>query len=180
VVVGGGNSAGQAALYLAKAGCEVSLVVRGADVAASMSSYLSDRIEAHPQITLRSRTVVTELVGDGSLHAVGLQHLDEGAAVVDAAGLFSFIGAEPATSWLEGAVATDDRGFIRTDRDLAEPDLGARWQVAGRDPLPYETSRVGLFAVGDVRHGSMKRVAAAVGEGSAAIRSVHDHLAFSH
>ncbi|MBI5087718.1 MAG: FAD-dependent oxidoreductase, partial [Actinobacteria bacterium] len=126
------------------------------------------------------RTVVSELQGEQSLEGVGLQHLDDGSTDVRAAGLFSFIGAEPATPWLNGAVATDDRGFIRTDRDLDESELGPEWQIAGRDPLPYETSKVGLFAVGDVRHGSMKRVAAAVGEGSAAIRSVHDHLAFSH
>jgi thioredoxin reductase (NADPH) len=180
VVVGGGNSAGQAALYLAKAGCSVDLVIRGADVSASMSSYLSDRIDAHPHITLRARTVVDSLQGEVALEAVGLRHLDEGVTDVRAAGLFSFIGAEPATSWLGDSVATDDRGFVRTDRDLDGGDLGPSWQAAGRTPLPYETSRVGLFAVGDVRHGSMKRVAAAVGEGSAAIRSVHDHLAFSH
>jgi thioredoxin reductase (NADPH) len=180
VVVGGGNSAGQAALYLAKAGCDVTLVIRGLDLSSSMSSYLSDRINAHPQITLRSHTTVGALLGDASLEGVRLHHPEEGSTHLPAIGLFSFIGAEPATAWLTGDVATDDRGFIRTDRDLDEADLGPAWHVAGRGPLPYETSRVGLFAVGDVRHGSMKRVAAAVGEGSAVIRSVHDHLAFSH
>jgi thioredoxin reductase (NADPH) len=99
---------------------------------------------------------------------------------LSASALFSFIGAEPGTSWLKGEVATDNRGFIRTDRDLAPADLGSSWQTLGREPLPYESSRIGLFAVGDVRSGSMKRVASAVGEGSAAVRSVHDHLAFSH
>ena len=84
------------------------------------------------------------------------------------------------TDWLTGELATDGRGFIRTDRDLEPADLGASWATLGRDPLPYESSRIGLFAVGDVRSGSMKRVASAVGEGSAAVRSVHDHLAFSH
>jgi thioredoxin reductase (NADPH) len=179
VVVGGGNSAGQAALYLAKAGCTVTLVIRSGDLSASMSSYLSDRIDAHAHITLRSRTVVSALHGDSSLDGVSL-HGEEGQTHVAATGLFSFIGADPATGWMADDVATDDRGFVLTDRDLAEAQLGPAWQIAGRDPLPYETSRPGLFAVGDVRHGSMKRVAAAVGEGSAAVRSVHDHLAFDH
>jgi len=94
--------------------------------------------------------------------------------------LFSFIGAQPKTSWLADGVVRDDAGFIRTDRDLDLDLLGPEWQIAGRRPLPFESSRIGLFAVGDVRAGSMKRVAAAVGEGSAAVHSVHDHLAFSH
>jgi thioredoxin reductase (NADPH) len=95
-----------------------------------------------------------------------------------AAGLFSFIGYEPATEWIREWVRTDNKGFIRTDRDLAPDDLGEGWIPLGRTPLPYESSRPGLFAVGDVRSGSLKRVAAAVGEGTAAVRSVHDHLAF--
>ncbi|MCU1359169.1 MAG: Thioredoxin-disulfide reductase [Ilumatobacteraceae bacterium] len=180
VVVGGGNSAGQAALYLAKAGCHVTLVIRRDDLSSSMSSYLSDRIDAHPHIALRARSVISALLGDHSLEAVGIEHIDQGPTQVPAAGLFSFIGAEPATEWLADDVATDDRGFVRTDRDIDESDLGPAWRIAGRSPLPYETSRMGLFAVGDVRRGSMKRVAAAVGEGSAAVRSVHDHLAFNH
>jgi thioredoxin reductase len=92
------------------------------------------------------------------------------------------VGSAPQhdADWLAGQVAIDDRGFIRTDRDLDPTALGEAWAVLGRDPLPYESSRIGLFAVGDVRSGSLKRVAAAVGEGSAAVRSVHDHLAFNH
>jgi thioredoxin reductase (NADPH) len=90
--------------------------------------------------------------------------------------LFCFIGAEPATDWLHGIVALDSRGFVVTDRDIPEPDTGTSL-FAGRDPLPFETSTMGVFAAGDVRHGSLKRVAAAVGEGSSAVRSVHDHLA---
>ncbi len=126
VVVGGGNSAGQAALHLAKAGCHVTLVVRGHDLTESMSSYLSDRIAAHPRVTLRSRTVVAELHGNRSLSGITLRHPDHGTSEVPATGLFSFIGAEPGTVWLNGEVATDDRGFIRTDRDLAPSDLGRR------------------------------------------------------
>jgi thioredoxin reductase (NADPH) len=180
VVVGGGNSAGQAALHLARAGCDVTLVVRADDLSRSMSSYLSDRIVSHPHIALRSRTVVAALRGDRALDGVTLRHVDTGLHDVPAVGLFSFIGAEPGTGWLDGKLATDARGFIRTDRDLSPSDLGSEWATLGRDPLPYESNRVGLFAVGDVRAGSMKRVASAVGEGSAAVRSVHDHLAFSH
>jgi thioredoxin reductase (NADPH) len=92
--------------------------------------------------------------------------------------LFCFIGAEPATSWLDGVVALDSRGFILTDRDLPDPETDVEVaSFAGREPLPFETSMMGVFAAGDVRHGSLKRVAAAVGEGSSAVRSVHDHLA---
>jgi thioredoxin reductase (NADPH) len=141
---------------------------------------LSDRIAAHPRIALRSRTVVAALHGDRALDGVTLNHADQGTLDVPAVGLFSFIGAEPGTAWLDGELATDVRGFVRTDRDLAPSDLGTEWETLGRAPLPYESNRIGLFAVGDVRSGSMKRVASAVGEGSAAVRSVHDHLAFSH
>lgn len=180
VVVGGGNSAGQAALYLAKAGCHVSLIIRSSDLSASMSSYLSDRIAAHPLIALRSRTEVDALHGDAWLTGVTLRHTEDGRTEHPASGLFSFIGAEPATKWLGPEVVRDRAGFVRTDRDLDDVDLGPSWETLGRAPLPFESSRVGLFAVGDVRSGSMKRVAAAVGEGSAAVRSVHDHLSFTH
>jgi thioredoxin reductase (NADPH) len=180
VVVGGGNSAGQAALHLARAGCDVTLVIRAPDLSASMSKYLADRITADPHITLLPRTVVNALHGDHSLSGVTLQHHSKGSRQIPAAGLFSFIGATPSTEWLGGQVATDDRGFIRTGRDIDPTSLDEVWKSIGRDPLPFESSRVGLFAVGDVRLGSPKRVAAAVGEGSAAVRSVHDHLAFSH
>ncbi len=94
--------------------------------------------------------------------------------------LFSFIGADPATGWLSGCAALDERGFVLTDRSLGEDPLAGRWEALGRRPLPFETSHPGLFAAGDVRAGSTKRVAAAVGEGSAAVRSVHEYLAFAH
>ena len=94
-------------------------------------------------------------------------------------GLFSFIGADPASDWLSGCAALDDHGFVLTDRSLTDDDLDDRWDVLGRAPLPFETSHPGLFAVGDVRSGSTKRVAAAVGEGSAAVRSVHEYLSFT-
>ena len=96
------------------------------------------------------------------------------------AALFSFIGADPASGWLSGCAALDERGFVLTDRALDPAHLDGRWEALGRRPLPFETSHPGLFAVGDVRSGSTKRVAAAVGEGSAAVRSVHEYLAFAH
>jgi thioredoxin reductase (NADPH) len=179
VVVGGGNSAGQAAMYLADAGSEVTLCVRSADLSAKMSRYLVDRIEAHERITVRTQTTVAGLQGDSILREVRLRGPD-GEDVVQSAALFSFIGAEPASEWLSGCAALDDKGFVLTDRDLTAEHLGPQWELLARSPLPFETNRPGLFAVGDIRSGSTKRVAAAVGEGSAAVRSVHEFLAFGH
>jgi len=178
VVVGGGNSAGQAALFLSQVGCAVTLVIRGADLAKDMSRYLTDRIEADPHITLRTRTTVIALDGDETLRSVVLED-PGGQASQPCAGLFSFIGAEPSSSWLDGCAALDDRAFVLTDLSLGAERLGQEWEALDRSPLPFETSRPGLFAVGDVRSGSMKRVASAVGEGSASVRSVHQYLAFS-
>ena len=177
VVVGGGTSAGQAAIFLASSGCPVTLVIRGPELGKSMSRYLADRIESHPSITIRTDTNVAALHGRDVLDGVTL---DVGGRPQDvpAAGLFSFIGAVPATGWLSGRAALDPAGFIRTDRALDPDDLDEAWTTLGRAPLPFESSQPGLFAVGDVRAGSMKRVASAVGEGSAAVRSVHEHLAF--
>jgi thioredoxin reductase (NADPH) len=174
-VVGGGNSAGQAALFLAKSHCSVSILIRGSDLERSMSRYLADRIEAHPDITVRTGTTVTGLTGNGSLEAIRVASGDKQDEMV-ASALFSFIGAAPNSGWLSGCAALDAAGFVRTDRALDRADLGPEWEALGRQPLPFETSQPGLFAVGDVRSGSMKRVASAVGEGSAAIRSVHEHL----
>jgi thioredoxin reductase (NADPH) len=176
-VVGGGNSAGQAALFLAKNHCSVSILIRGSDLGGSMSRYLADRIEAHPAITVRTRTQVVGLTGSGwgELQAVTVATAQEKEEMACSA-LFSFIGASPNSGWLSGCAAVDAAGFVRTDRSLEPGDLGPEWEALGREPLPFETSQLGLFAVGDVRSGSMKRVASAVGEGSAAIRSVHEHL----
>ena len=104
----------------------------------------------------------------------------DGEATLPCVGLFSFIGADPASEWVSGCAALDDRGFVLTDRSLRDELLDERWDELGRQPLPFETSHPGLLAVGDVRSGSTKRVAAAVGEGSAAVRSVHEYLAFAH
>jgi thioredoxin reductase (NADPH) len=177
IVVGGGNSAGQAAIYLSQQGCRVSVVIRGHDLAHSMSHYLIERIEADPRIEVVTETQVRALTGDGHLDQVALEHTPTGEwRTVGCAGLFCFIGADPATAWLGGALAVDAKGFVLTDRSLPA-EIAASAPFATRDPLPYETSVPGVFAVGDVRSGSLKRVAAAVGEGSSAVRSVHDHLA---
>jgi thioredoxin reductase (NADPH) len=179
VVVGGGNSAGQAALFLAEACSEVSIVIRGSDLGKNMSRYLVERIGADSRIVVRANTEIAGLEGDQRLSAVSLRTSD-GGSVVPCVALFSFIGAEPSSDWLSGCAALDERGFVLTDRSLGSELLDSRWEALGRLPLPFETSYPGLFAVGDVRAGSIKRVAAAVGEGSAAVRSVHEFLAFAH
>jgi thioredoxin reductase (NADPH) len=179
MVVGGGNSAGQAAVFLADKGSDVTMVIRAADLNTHMSRYLVDRLTGHPRIQVMISTNVVGLEGDGALRAVRVTGPD-GEVRVPAVALFSFIGADPASSWLCGCAALDDRGFVLTDRALTDEQLGERWSALARRPLPYETSHPGLFAVGDVRSGSMKRVAAAVGEGSAAVSAVHGFLAFDH
>lgn len=177
IVVGGGNSAGQAAIFLAQQGSHVSIAIRGGDLGHSMSRYLIERITAEPRIELFTRTEVRALDGDGHLAEVTLEHTPSGERrSVGCSGLFCFIGADPATAWLGDAVELDAKSFILTDRSL--PERAARGPAfASRHPLPFETSMAGVFAAGDVRSGSMKRVAAAVGEGSSAVRSVHEHLA---
>ena len=179
VVVGGGNSAGQAAMFLAEAGSSVTVVIRRPDLNANMSRYLVDRLEVHPRINVRTGAQITGLDGDRTLSSVRVAS-PEGDVVLPCVAVFSFIGAEPASDWLSGCAALDDRGFVLTDRSLGEEHLDGRWEALDRRPLPFETSHPGLFAVGDVRAGSTKRVAAAVGEGSASVRSVHEFLAFVH
>ena len=179
IVVGGGNSAGQAAIYLSQQGCKVIIAIRRDDLSQTMSRYLIERIDASPRIEVLGNTEVRALAGRDRLERVTLEHTPTSTTtIVPCGGLFCFIGAEPATEWLIGAIALDTRGFILTDRDLTDGDA-ANPPFAGRDLLPFETSMIGVFAAGDVRHGSLKRVAAAVGEGSSAVRSVHEHLATS-
>jgi thioredoxin reductase (NADPH) len=176
IVVGGGNSAGQAALYLASQDCDVSIALRRDDLSATMSRYLIDRIDADPRIELLANTEVRDVHGESHLERVTIEQTKTGdRRTVACAGLFCFIGAVPVTTWLADAIALDDRGFVLTDRSL--PDVVRNATYVSRDPLPFETSLPGVFAVGDVRLGSLKRVAAAVGEGSSAVRSVHAHLA---
>jgi len=176
IVVGGGNSAGQAAIYLAQQGSPVSVVVRRRELAATMSQYLIERIEADARITVIDHTEVRALAGNDHLERVTLEDNQTGERrEIACQGLFCFIGAVPATGWLNGCVALDRAGFVLTDRSLPPPVAGGAF--GSRDPLPLETSVPGVFAVGDVRSGSLKRVAAAVGEGSSAVRSVHEYLA---
>ncbi len=178
VVVGGGNSAGQAAVFLADQGSHVTVMIRGADLGANMSRYLVDRLETHPGIDVQSQTTIVGLEGDQNLRAVNTTG-PKGDTTLACAALFSFIGADPSSGWLSGCAALDEDGFVLTDRALTDDRLGERWAALGRTPLSFETSHPGLFAVGDLRSGSTKRVATAVGEGSAAVRSVHQHLAFT-
>lgn len=174
LVIGGGNSAGQAALHLAQSECAVTIAIRREDLHATMSHYLIERIELDPKISLRTGVEVDALAGDGRLERVTLRALAGGVREdVACAGLFCFIGADPATAWLDEAIARDEHGFVLTDRQLPAREGG------DYEPLPFETSVPGVFAAGDARHGSMKRVAAAVGEGSSAVRSVHERLADS-
>ncbi|WP_127509172.1 FAD-dependent oxidoreductase [Actinoplanes solisilvae] len=167
-VVGGANSAGQAALSLAARGASVDLVLRGADLGARMSSYLTDRIRPHPAIRLHTATAVRELHGDDTLASIVVERSGGILDRLDCRALFCFIGAAPVSDWMTG-VARDDKGFVLTDGRLPTGAPGVS--------LPYRTSAPRVFAIGDVRAGSIKRVATAVGEGASAVSSVHTVLA---
>jgi thioredoxin reductase (NADPH) len=173
LVIGGGNSAGQAAIYLAQHNCGVTLAIRRGDLAQTMSQYLIERIEADPKIELLTHVEVQALSGREHLEQATLRGTQSGELqTIACTGLFCFIGAEPATAWIRDSVLLDRDGFVLTDRQLPGPPPA---DTSGA--LPFETSVPGIFAAGDVRHDSMKRVAAAVGEGSSAVRSVHERLA---
>ena len=177
VVVGGGNSAGQAALYLAQQGSPVRLAVRRRELVETMSQYLVTRVEADPRIEVLQHTEVCGLDGTTHLERVTMEDNQTGVrTTVPCEGLFCFIGAIPATGWLGDCVDLDRSGFVVTDRSLSDEATQSK-AFGGREPLPMETSLPGVFAVGDVRSGSMKRVAAAVGEGSSVVRQVHEYLA---
>jgi thioredoxin reductase (NADPH) len=173
IVVGGGNSAGQAAVFLASNCRHVHLLVRSRNLADSMSRYLIRRIEESPNITLRSRTEVTALEGSDRLERVKWRNSDGEVETCDIGHVFLMTGAVPNTRWLEGRVCLDSKGFIKTGPDLTAEDLAqTNWPLT-RTPLLLETNAPGVFAVGDVRSGSIKRVASAVGEGSVCIQLVH-------
>ena len=178
VVVGAGNSAGQAAVFLSEHAECVHLLVRGESLERTMSRYLVDQVQASPGIEVRCRTEVRELHGNGVLDAVTVQHNAGGdAETLDARALFVFIGAEPCTAWLGGQLSVDEHGFVATGADLQLTHLDPTGSNRDRPPLPLETSRPGVFAAGDVRSNSTKRVASAVGEGAMAVRLIHQHLA---
>ncbi len=164
IVVGGGNSAGQAAMFLCRSAAHVHVLVRGASLAASMSDYLLSRLEADPCITIHYQAEIEALDGDSQLQQVTVHHkAADTKQVIDAKAAFIMVGAAPNTGWLAGLVALDDKGFVKTGQSVGKQ-------------TPYETSYPGIFAVGDVRAGSVKRVASAVGEGSVAISKVWDFV----
>jgi thioredoxin reductase (NADPH) len=176
-VVGAANSAGQAALNLARFAKRVVLVVRAGSLVGTMSTYLVERITAAPNIAVRYRCQVVAGRGDGHLEALTLTDLDSGVTgEVPSSWLFVFIGASPRTEWLGPDVVRDDKGFVVTGQDLLRPDWARRWPLA-RAPFALETSVPGVFAAGDVRLDSMKRVASAVGEGAMSTHLVHRYLA---
>ena len=173
VIVGGGNSAGQAALFLSRTCAQVHIVIRGAALATSMSRYLIDEIERCPRIVVMPHTQVTALVGQNQLEGVELVDSSrQQTSTLPVRGLFIFIGATPSTDWLAGQLAEDSHGFLLTGKDVPLSQL----DDSGQAPLLLETSRPGIFCVGDVRSGSIKRVATAIGEGSMAVRLVFERL----
>jgi thioredoxin reductase (NADPH) len=174
LIVGGGNSAGQAAMFLSQHAASCRLAIRGGDLSKSMSRYLIDELERREQVELMTYTEVVELRGDAALEAVIVRDARTGARhELECRALFVFIGADPHTEWLRGHVAMDEHCFLLTGRDVQGEDLMAY----STEPFFLETSRPGIFAVGDVHSGSIKRVASAVGEGSMAVRLVHQRLA---
>jgi thioredoxin reductase (NADPH) len=174
IVVGGGNSAGQAAVFLAGYCGRVHILVRASGLAESMSSYLIRRIESAPNISLHVHTQITALEGSGHLERVTWNTADGSRESHDLRHVFLMLGAVPNTRWLDGCVALDEHGFVKSGPDLNANDL-ANWTLP-RPPYLLETSIPGVFAVGDARSGSVKRIAAAVGEGSAAVQFVHRAL----
>ena len=172
IVVGGANSAGQAAVFLAGSAKHVHVLIRGAGLADTMSRYLIRRIEETPNITLRPHSEIVALEGDDRLRTVKWRG-PAGVETRPIGHVFLMTGAAPNTAWLEGCVALDEKGFVKTGGDLTADELASgRWPL-GRAPFLFETNRHGVFAVGDIRSGSVKRVASAVGEGSICVQLVH-------
>ena len=175
LIVGGGNSAGQAAMFLSRHASSCRLLIRGADLSASMSRYLIDELDRRQQVELLTHSEIVELKGESALEAVVIEDARSGTRrELEAKALFVFIGASPHTDWLRGHVAMDEHGFLLAGRDVQSEDLAAH---GDEPPFFLETSQPGIFAVGDVHSGSIKRVASAVGEGSMAVRLVHQRLA---
>src|SRR5580658_4204026 len=173
VVVGGGNSAGQAAVFLAEYASRVLLLIRGNDLNKNMSSYLVRRIEQTSNIELLANTEIRRMAGNGHLEVVEIVNSNTGQQqTIETPAVFSFIGATPRTDWLPPEIERDAKGFVRTGAALAK---SAHWGVS-RDPYLLETSHPGVFAAGDVRSGSVKRVASAVGEGAMSVQFVHEYL----
>jgi thioredoxin reductase (NADPH) len=177
-LIGGANSAGQAAMYFSQYASKVTMLVRGDSLTKSMSQYLIDQIESTENIKVLVNTEVIEVKGDTNLEAITLLHNDtKETETVAATSLFIFIGAQPQTNWLDGVIARDERGYILAGADLKQNKERPRGWHLQRDPFLLETSVPGIFVAGDVRHNSIKRVASSVGEGSIAIMFVHRYLA---
>ena len=173
VVVGGGNSAGQAAVFLSGHCSRVLILIRGDDLYKNMSSYLVKRIEQTANVELVTNSAIRQMNGNGHLASLNIVNGKTGEErTVETQGVFSFIGADPRTGWLPPEIERDAKGFVRTGADLAR----SPYWTSGRQPFLLETSRPGVFAAGDVRSGSVKRVASAVGEGAMAVQFVHEHL----
>ena len=179
LVIGGGNSAGQAAMHLARYAEDVQIVVRRESLRDTMSRYLIDQIETTPNIRLRPRTELERVDGNGHVERVVLKQESGASAAEDVDAVFVFIGTKPRSEWLPAAVLRDSKGFVLTGRDLATSAAFARTWKERRTPLLLETSAPGVFAAGDVRAGAMNRVASAVGEGAIAVRSVHEYKALT-
>lgn len=177
-VVGGGNSAGQAAMYLSKFARNIFIVIRKEDLTSSMSSYLIDQIKGTANIQVLARTEIKEAIGDGRIQQVRIGSIDGGdTELKQADAVYIFIGSRPYTDWIGDEVIRNDKGFIETGRDAKNDDRFNRIWKLKRDPYLLETSAHGIFAAGDVRANAMNRVASAVGEGSMAISFVHKYLA---
>lgn len=176
-IIGGANSAGQAAMYFSKYARKVTMLVRGDSLAKSMSQYLIEQIAETPNIEVQVHSSVIEAKGETSLEAITIANAITGETqTVPATSLFIFIGAQPRTDWLDGVVERDDRGFILTGQDLKHEGHRPKGWTLERDPYLLETNIPGIFAVGDVRHNSVKRVASGVGEGSICVQFVHQYL----
>jgi thioredoxin reductase (NADPH) len=176
ILVGGGNSAGQAAVFFADYARSVTILIRGGDLTASMSRYLIDELARKPNVRVRAGGEIARCSGDERLECVTIRNRADGSLQdVDAHAVFIFIGADAITAWLPSAIVRDERGYVCTGRDVTDL-MPAAWPLE-RDPYLLETSVPGIFAAGDVRHGSIKRVASGVGEGSIAIAFVHEHVA---
>jgi thioredoxin reductase (NADPH) len=175
IVIGSGNSAGQAAMFLSDGAAKVLLVIRGDDITKKMSAYLSRRVQAQPNIEILYRTEIRKFFGNQKLEQVELENTRTGERrTVKTPAVFSMIGARPCTEWLPPEIERDEKGFIKTGSDVAEAPA---WRASKRRPAPLETSLPGIFAAGDVRSGSVKRCAAAVGEGGMAVAGIHMSLA---
>ncbi|HEY1804924.1 MAG TPA: FAD-dependent oxidoreductase, partial [Terracidiphilus sp.] len=179
-VVGGGNSAGQAAIYLARYATEVEIVIRRDSLRDTMSHYLIEQIEKTANICIHSGTEIERVEGDGHVERIVLRSVADGSTRTEEAGaLFIFIGTRPRNEWLPDAVLRDSKGFVLTGRDVMAAEGFARVWKEQRDPLILETSVPGVFAAGDLRAGAMNRVASAVGEGSMVVRLAHEYLALT-